>query len=51
MRIGKTFIVKAADCDAYQPAMTQAEKGRRNAKPKRGPGRPRKNEATPEPED
>ena len=35
MRIGRDYLVKVADCEAYQPTRTPAERGARNAgKPK-----------------
>ena len=40
-KIGRDYLIRVEDCEAYRPAMTPADKGRRNAKPKRGPGRPR----------
>ena len=31
IRIGRNFAIKSEDCDAFTPAFTQADKGRKNA--------------------
>jgi excisionase family DNA binding protein len=48
-KIGRTFIITEADCDAYQPVMDIRDRAKKKVKevepdkPKRGRGRPRKN--------